>query len=184
MSHEKTVEERKAEVLIELRGYRPIRKERISEDIISYLVEDPRSGKNVLIWCVLATGTVGVQYVNRMRRAMEEHGIERGIMLSRARYTQTAKSDARKRGIELIPRIFPAFNIFKHRLVPKHEIVSPEEREMVLKRYRVKPYQLPKIRASDPAVLAIGAKPGDIVKIIRDSPTAGKHITYRYVIEE
>jgi len=68
-------------------------------------------------------------------------------------------------------------------LVPKHEILSPEEREELLAKYRVKPYQLPKIRASDPAVKAIGAKPGDIVRIIRRSSTAGEHVVYRYVIE-
>ena len=52
-----------------------------------------------------------------------------------------------------------------------------------MKKYRVKPYQLPRIKASDPVVRAIGAKPGDILKIIRDSPTAGKYVSYRYVIE-
>ncbi|MDH7606708.1 MAG: DNA-directed RNA polymerase subunit H [Candidatus Bathyarchaeota archaeon] len=75
------------------------------------------------------------------------------------------------------------FDIFEHKLVPKHEILTPEERETVLAQYRVKPYQLPQIKASDPAVKAIGAKPGDILRIIRKSPTAGEHIAYRYVVE-
>jgi len=47
----------------------------------------------------------------------------------------------------------------------------------------VHPYQLPRLKASDPAVLAIGAKPGDVVRIIRDSPTAGKYVSYRHVVE-
>jgi DNA-directed RNA polymerase subunit H len=68
-------------------------------------------------------------------------------------------------------------------LVPKHEIATSEEREKVLSEFRVQPYQLPRLKASDPAVKAIGAKPGDIVKIMRDSPTAGKYVSYRYVIE-
>ncbi|MFQ6080926.1 MAG: DNA-directed RNA polymerase subunit H [Candidatus Bathyarchaeia archaeon] len=79
--------------------------------------------------------------------------------------------------------MFPAFNLFQHTLVPKHEILTPKEREKLLMEYRVRPYQLPQIRSSDPAAKAIGARPGDIVRIIRDSPTAGKYVSYRYVIE-
>ncbi len=104
-------------------------------------------------------------------------------MVTSGRYTQAAKTNARKKRIELIPRIFPAFNIFDHVLVPKHEILPPDEREKLLAKYRVHPYQLPRIKTSDPAVKAIGAKAGDIVKIIRDSTAAGKYVAYRYVVE-
>ncbi|MCX8170487.1 MAG: DNA-directed RNA polymerase subunit H [Candidatus Bathyarchaeota archaeon] len=85
--------------------------------------------------------------------------------------------------MELTPQDFPSFNIFKHYLVPKHEILSPEERKMVLEKYRIEPYKLPRIKTSDPIVRVIGAKPGDIVKIIRRSPTAGESVYYRYVVE-
>ncbi len=69
-----------------------------------------------------------------------------------------------------------------HILVPKHEVLSKEEAEEVLKTLGIKPEQLPKIRADDPIAKEIGAKVGDIVRIIRDSPTAGKTIAYRLVI--
>ncbi len=74
------------------------------------------------------------------------------------------------------------FNVLDHTLVPKHEILPPEEVVKVLKELGVKPEQLPWIRASDPVARALGAKPGDVIKVIRDSPTAGKSIAYRYVI--
>ena len=76
----------------------------------------------------------------------------------------------------------PLFDIFKHELVPKHEIVPIEEAVKILKRLGVRPEELPWIRASDPAVRAIGGKPGDIIRIIRKSPTAGEVVVYRYVI--
>jgi len=73
-------------------------------------------------------------------------------------------------------------NVIEHELVPKHEVLSPEEAIKVLKELGVRPDQLPYLRASDPVAVAIGAKPGDIVKITRKSPTAGKIVVYRFVI--
>jgi DNA-directed RNA polymerase subunit H len=68
-------------------------------------------------------------------------------------------------------------------LVPMHEILNVKEKEQLLAQYKIHPYQMPQIKANDPAVKAIGAKPGDVLKIIRKSQTAGEHIAYRYVVE-
>jgi len=67
-------------------------------------------------------------------------------------------------------------------LVPKHEVLPLEEAYKVLKELGVRPEQLPWIRASDPVARAIGAKPGDVVRIIRKSPFTGESVSYRYVI--
>jgi len=164
-----------------LRGYKQLKRKE-HKGATSFLVKTPEDKKE-LIWCLPTQGTVGVQFINQVRKAMKEAGVERGIIVTGGRYTQAAKTHARRRGLELIPRIFPSFNIYEHVLVPKHEIIASEEREKVLSEYRVQPYQLPRLKASDPAVKAIGAKPGDIVKVIRDSPSAGKYVSYRYVVE-
>lgn len=75
-----------------------------------------------------------------------------------------------------------AVNILEHELVPKHEILSPEEALRLLRDLGVRPEQLPWLRVTDPVAKAIGAKPGDIVRIYRKSPTAGTIIVYRYVV--
>jgi DNA-directed RNA polymerase subunit H (RpoH/RPB5) len=181
LSVKETVEERKAQILMRLRGYKLVKKIK-QRDAMSFLVKT-NGEKKTLLWCLPTQGTVGVQFINQVKKAMNDLKVERGIIVTSGRYTQAAKTNARKRGIELIPRIFPSFNIYEHVLVPKHEIATSEEREKVLSEFRVQPYQLPRLKASDPAVKAIGAKPGDIVKIMRDSPTAGKYVSYRYVIE-
>ena len=175
------IEERKAQVLIKLRGYKLIKRKQ-AKDASGFLVQNAEK-KTILMWCLHSQGTIGVRYIKQLNKVMEEEEIERAIVVTSGRYTQAARVNARKGGIELIPRIFPSFNIFDHVLVPKHEIVEPDERKKLLQEYMVEPHQLPRLKASDPAVKAIGAKPGDIVRIIRDSPTAGKYVSYRYVVE-
>ena len=72
---------------------------------------------------------------------------------------------------------------FEHDLVPQHIHLSQDEANEVIARYQIKPYQLPHIKASDPAIRELKAAPGEIVKIIRKSKTSGESIAYRYVIE-
>ena len=74
------------------------------------------------------------------------------------------------------------FDILEHELVPRHEVVPPEEAARILKDLGVRPEQLPWLRATDPVARRIGAKPGDIVRIYRKSPTAGEIVVYRYVV--
>ncbi|MFQ6072678.1 MAG: DNA-directed RNA polymerase subunit H [Methanosarcinales archaeon] len=74
------------------------------------------------------------------------------------------------------------FSLLDHEMVPYHVVLSEEEAISVLKKYNIEKEDLPKIRASDPVVLEIGAKIGDIVKIIRKSETAGEAEYYRLVI--
>jgi len=73
--------------------------------------------------------------------------------------------------------------ILSHKLVPKHIILDEKEKKRVVAKYAGgDPFKLPYISRNDPVVKAIGAKPGDVIKIIRESPTAGKSIYYRLVI--
>lgn len=75
-------------------------------------------------------------------------------------------------------------NVLEHELVPKHIILSEDEKQKVIEKYRItKMSQFPSVLKSDPVVEAIGAKPGDLIKIIRKSNTAGKAVYYRVVVE-
>jgi DNA-directed RNA polymerase subunit H len=177
-----SLEERKAEVLIKLRGYKLIKKQK-HEDGIGYIVYMPKEKEKVLVWCVPGEMTVGINSVNRLGKAMKDAEVERGIIVTDGRYTHAVKQGAKKKHVELLPKMFPAFDLFEHKLVPRQEILAEEEKAALLARYRVQPYQLPQISSVDPTVKAIGAKPGDVLKVIRKSPTAGEHIAYRYVVE-
>ncbi len=75
------------------------------------------------------------------------------------------------------------FNVLNHVNVPLHVILPEDEVKELLKRYNIVREQLPKIRNNDPACRVIDAKPGQVVKVVRRSPTAGTAIAYRLVIE-
>ncbi|DAC73229.1 MAG TPA: DNA-directed RNA polymerase subunit H [Thermoplasmata archaeon] len=75
------------------------------------------------------------------------------------------------------------YDILGHKLVPEHTILSEKEKKELLVEYNIRPDQLPRILTNDPAVISTGAKPGQIVKIIRKSPTAKYATAYRLVVE-
>jgi DNA-directed RNA polymerase subunit H len=72
-------------------------------------------------------------------------------------------------------------NPLKHILVPKHEIVPLEyHKELMDSMYITSKSKFPEIKFHiDTAARCIGAVPGDIIKITRYSPSAGKIIYYR-----
>ena len=78
--------------------------------------------------------------------------------------------------IELI-----VINPMKHVLVPKHQIVPPEQHnELMNSLYINVKSKLPEIKFHiDPIARCIGAVPGDIIKITRPSSSAGESIIYR-----
>jgi DNA-directed RNA polymerase subunit H (RpoH/RPB5) len=73
--------------------------------------------------------------------------------------------------------------ITSHELVPRHEILKDEEKKKVLQKFGVTENQLPQIHVSDPVLEESGAKPGQLVKITRNSQTAGEAIYYRLVVK-
>ena len=76
------------------------------------------------------------------------------------------------------------FNPLSHVLSPKYEIMSENQKAEILRTYKIRPYNLPKILIADPAVKALGAQVGDIIRIIRSSETAGAAVSYRLVVSE
>jgi DNA-directed RNA polymerase subunit H len=180
VSSEETLVEKKTKVLIKLRNYKVLKTEEV-KNANSYIVR-MKDGKKAIIWAVTTSGTVGVAYITQLKKAMDDAELEKGIIVTVGKYTHTAKKRSKKFGIELIPNIFPAFKIFDHVFVSKHELLNPKEIKEFLEESKVQPYQLPRINASDPAIIAVGGNPGDIVRVIRNSKTAGKYESYRYVV--
>ena len=73
------------------------------------------------------------------------------------------------------------FDIQNHMLVPKHEIMTEDEISDEFSDVDYDFKDLPKIKSEDPVVKAINAKTGDVLRITRESQTAGVFVTYRIV---
>jgi DNA-directed RNA polymerase I, II, and III subunit RPABC1 len=130
---------------------------------------------------------VGVKPIKTYCQRMKEQNVKRAIIVVKQNLTPFAKSAIK----ELTQRNFRVeyfrdnellVDITEHRLVPEHILLTAQEKREVLKRYGLKPSQLPKIQVYDPVARYLGMSHGEVVKIVRPSETAGRYITYRICI--
>lgn len=75
------------------------------------------------------------------------------------------------------------YNILKHSLVPKHEILTETQTAELIKKYNLKSAkQLPEISRFDPVSLMICMRPGQVCKIYRKSQTSVVSDYYRVCV--
>ncbi|KAI5285118.1 DNA-directed RNA polymerases II 24 kDa polypeptide (RNA polymerase II subunit 5) [Ascosphaera aggregata] len=130
------------------------------------------------------TASVGAKHVRAFNHLVDEQNFHSGIFI-----TSCSISPASARLLNSIPGRFCEHfqeqellvNITHHELVPKHILLSAEEKKRLLERYRLKESQLPRIQAADPVAKYLGLRRGQVVKIIRKSETAGRYASYRWV---
>lgn len=144
----------------------------------------PDCGTIYVDFCPDASG-VGTKQVRAFNHIVDESNFHTGVFI-----TQTPISPSAVRLLNGIPGRFCEHfqeqdllvNITRHELVPKHVLLSPEEKARLLERYRLKESQLPRMQVSDPVSRYLGLRRGQVVKIIRKSETAGRYASYRWVI--
>ena len=72
-------------------------------------------------------------------------------------------------------------NITKHELVPEMRILNEEEKQDIFNKANISNLtQMPLILKTDPVAKFYGLVRGDLVEIIRPSPTGGVYKNYRY----
>jgi DNA-directed RNA polymerase subunit H len=67
--------------------------------------------------------------------------------------------------------------------VPKHQLAPKDETEQFFNLLYKKPPSLPRILSSDPAVVWIGGRPGDVIAIDRISESCGTTRVYRLCVK-
>ena len=76
------------------------------------------------------------------------------------------------------------YNVSHHSLVPQHSLLKDErELQELFARMNIKSKALlPTIHQGDPMAKYMGLVPGDVIKIVRSSPTAGVYNYYRVCV--
>ena len=117
---------------------------------------------------------------------MKDAKADSGIIVISGILSSQAKQKLADINIELQVECFNIselmVNITEDAYVTKQILLSVDQSKKLMKRYRIKESQLPKILHSDPVAKYLGLKRGDVVKIIRSSETAGKYVTYRITV--
>ncbi|KIW24018.1 uncharacterized protein PV07_09757 [Cladophialophora immunda] len=130
--------------------------------------------------------TIGIKHLRAFAQHLDASKFTTGIFITIGPVTAAALrafEPLTERGItaEWFQEQDLLVNITRHELVPKHVLLSAEEKKVLLDRYRLKETQLPRIQFSDPVAKYLGLKRGNVVKIIRKSETAGRYASYRWV---
>lgn len=138
------------------------------------------------IWIEFSTdASIGIKQMRTFAQHINKHNFQTGILITQASITPAA--------LKIVPVVLPSIietfqeqdllvNITHHELVPKHVLLSAEEKKRLLERYRLKESQLPRIQTGDPVAKYLGLRRGQVVKIIRKSETAGRYASYRWAI--
>ncbi|KDQ53190.1 hypothetical protein JAAARDRAFT_39561 [Jaapia argillacea MUCL 33604] len=127
--------------------------------------------------------SVGVKTMRKLLGILEEKSIQRGIIIFPGNMTPSARkvivAMSQQYKLEEFSESDLLVNITHHILVPRHEVLTPEEKKLLLERYRLKETQLPRIQLADPVARYYGLRRGQVVKITRPSETAGRYASYR-----
>jgi DNA-directed RNA polymerases I, II, and III subunit RPABC1 len=138
------------------------------------------------IMVVFPTGAVSVKYCKDFADQMRAADVRRGIMVVSGKFSSFARASLDEMSpllsIEYFREEELRVDITEHELVPRHVLLSDEEKSELLERYKLKETQLPRIQLNDPVARFYGMRRGNVVKIIRPSETAGRYVTYRVVV--
>ena len=139
------------------------------------------------IWVeFLPDSNVGIKQMRTFAQHLSQYNFHTGILITNVNITPAAlkiiPAVASETRIECFLEQDLLVNITHHELVPKHVLLSKEEKAKLLERYRLKDTQLPRIQVADPVARYLGLRRGQVVKIIRKSETAGRYASYRLCV--
>ena len=126
------------------------------------------------------------QRVAKLKKILDEKNTDMNVIIvSKDIINETEKKKLIKLefNIELFNLTELQYNVSKHDLVPKHELLKEDEIETLIASLQLKSKnQLPHILKTDPMARYLGAKSGNIIKITRISPTSGIYFVFRICI--
>jgi len=153
------------------------------EEFLTHKIDDEDS--KIFVFFPKINTKVGVFTIRQYIKEMQENLVDKAIVVVKDAITAFAKQvfvEAKPLVIECFKENELLVDKLSHVLVPKHELITDEEKKELLKIYRAKEIHLPKMLASDPIARYFGARKGQIFKITRGSESSGDYIYYRIVV--
>eukprot|EP00823_Brevimastigomonas_motovehiculus_P009377 TRINITY_DN9040_c0_g1_i1.p1 TRINITY_DN9040_c0_g1~~TRINITY_DN9040_c0_g1_i1.p1 ORF type:complete len:217 (-),score=62.24 TRINITY_DN9040_c0_g1_i1:157-807(-) len=153
--------------------------------ILASKKDDPTASDQIFVFFA-EEPNLGVKPIRGLLEKMDAQKAQRAIIIVQNSVTPFAKQALQSLSARVMIEQFTEsellVNITQHILVPKHILLNEEEKNGLLRKYKLKPTQLPRIQVADPVAKFLGLQKGQVVKIVRTSETAGKYVTYRLVV--
>ncbi|CAG8575936.1 7231_t:CDS:2 [Paraglomus occultum] len=151
-----------------------VRNGKVSRDEMMFQVQKSDNPTEQLLVTFPNEKTVGVKYLKQICTKMVDQRVSRGIIVYQGTLTSAANKAIQSlnqgisdRGPDTFTYELDTFsesellvNITEHQLVPHHTLLTDEEKKALLKRYRLKETQLPRIQITDPVARYYGLKRG------------------------
>lgn len=143
----------------------------VDDKIVIFFAEEPK---------------IGVKTVKTLLQRMKDERIFKGILVIQLSMTPSAKQALTEMAPEFVLEHFTEsellINITEHEMVPQHILLSMEEKQELLTKYKIKESLLMKMLVTDPVARYFGYKRGQVIKIIRKSDIAGRYVTHRLIV--
>jgi len=174
----------KTRALLALRGFTAVELLEYDDRYVLHPTKKSEDGLlKYVVWILKEEKVVGVAIIRELVKEMEETESQRGMLVGGSRFTPASNKYAKVSRVELVEGNYASFDLFGHELVPAHIIAEESEIQLVLKHYGIDKTHLPRIQSRDPAARVLGARPGQVIRIERQSPTAGVAFYYRLVVD-
>ncbi|KAL0464506.1 UNVERIFIED_CONTAM: DNA-directed RNA polymerase V subunitC [Sesamum latifolium] len=137
--------------------------------------EKPEAGRLRIIACRASDPS---------RKIVNKETLDRVILILQSKMNFHAQKvlDEYPVKVETFPITDLLVNITKHFLATKHEILTPEDKEKLLKKHNIEDKQLPRMLENDAIAKYYGLEKGQVVKVTYYSGVTGLIVTYRSVM--
>ncbi|KAJ3391196.1 hypothetical protein HDU92_009151 [Lobulomyces angularis] len=178
MVHDRHYSVSQAEIDLSLEDfkYQYFRNNKVDRQAMTFLVQHNEDPSNqLLVFFTDSSESIGIKEVKKICEKMVQQSIMKGIVIYQKGLTPSANKVIQemqpKYHLEPFSEGDLLVNITKHILVPQHVPLSPDEKKTLL---HLKDSQLPRIQPNDAVAKYYGLKRGQVVRIVRNSETAGK----------
>jgi DNA-directed RNA polymerase I, II, and III subunit RPABC1 len=156
-----------------------------NNDAQSFLIKG-NSNNDIYVYIHIKQKLFGKKDLKEVvEEAKETYNENINVLLILDKYNQSAidKELHIYKNVEFFQRKQMVFNITKNYLVPKHILLTEEEKQEVFKIYKTDSINIfPIISKNDPLARYYNMQVGNLCKIIRSCPTSGISIAYRGVV--